>query len=100
MARKKKQRKRSKARLALPVVGGIVGAFAGPIMHLINKDPKRAVIRTVMNFSGMDPRDGSYKPERMIQGYLPIVVGAAISVVSGKLGIKRAVSRSNPFVTI
>ena len=100
MGKKNKPKKRNGRRISLSVVGGILGSLAGPIMHLMNKDPKKAVIRTIMNFSGSDPRDGSWKPERMVQGYGPIVVGALISVVAGKVGIKRAVSRSIPIVTI
>ena len=99
MARKKKVKRKSRRRIGLAVLGGIFGSIANVIPHLLNRDWIRAISRLSMNFSGVDPRDGTWKPERMVAGYGPLALGAVISVGAGKVGLKRAVSNSNPLVT-
>lgn len=101
MGRKKDKPKRKNGRrISLSVVFGFIAAFAKPILYLLDRDFKKAFAKLVMNFSGSDPRDGSYKPERMIEGYLPIGLGAGISLLAGKFGLKRQISRNIPFITI
>lgn len=94
MARKRRRRKKS---FTLPIapIAGLAAGLREPISQLIAGNYERALDWLSWNYTGYDIPTKTWKPERMMNGVLPLLIGGLVhKYIGGTLGINRALGRA------
>lgn len=99
MAPKAKTHKGRKFTIPMAIVAGLIPGLANSFNHLTKGGGIDAVrVVASRDYLGFDPRDNSWKWDRMWGGTLPIVVGMVVHKAASVLGVNRALGRAGiPF---
>lgn len=93
MAKKKKRRAKDK-RVSALIIAGLGAAFAKPIQNALEEDYEGALAEVGARFTGYNFQSRVFDLKyAVLNGYLPIVLGAIGSKVATKLGINRELKK-------
>lgn len=97
--RKKSHRRSKKITIPLAVVAGFLPGALRLKNHMTSfQDFGQEASRI---FLGYTPSDGTFKPQLMTYGTLPIVIGFVAHYAANKFGLNRVLARANiPFIRI
>jgi len=98
-----RRRTRSKHGMTIPLA--VVGGFAPLVVHEIAAFKAggiaNAATQLALRTTGYNYADGGWYPTEMVRGVGPILLGALVHKVAGRLGINRALAGAGiPFVRI
>lgn len=94
----KKKRRGGKRKISLAVVGGVTAALAPVAQRAITGDFVGAGYDLAQRMTGFNPATGTFNPAALMQGLVPIMIGAGVSMAVSKFGLNRYLNL--PFVKI
>lgn len=101
MAKKKIKRRTRKTTIPVAVMAGLAVGLSNPVKTALTGDLNLAAAQLSTGFTGYDPQTNTWKLNRMKKGILPVMVGAGVHKVAGKLGINRIIASTGiPWVRI
>lgn len=97
----KRRRSRKSSTVSMSLLAGIVAGMYAPATYLAHGDLKNTMRFVSRNYTGYDPMEGNWHIYDIRKGLVPLMIGAAVHKVAGKVGINRAIGRSGiPFIRI
>jgi hypothetical protein len=101
MARRKRSRKKSFT-IPLAPIAGLMAGLRQPITEVMAGRYNRAIDWLSWSYTGYDIPTKTWKPERMMTGLMPLIIGGLVhKYVGGSLGINRALGRAGvPLIRI
>jgi len=104
---KKRRRNNSQITIPLAVVAPLAAGLGEPIMNMI-ADPSPETIKGSLNhigliYTGYNAVEGSFQPEMLSRGLVPLVIGALVHKFVGgsPLNVNRMLARAKvPFIRI
>lgn len=93
MGKKKSTRKKRSFTIPLATVAGVIAAVAEPIQTAMTGNYIAAADQFVQGMTGYSFYQRNWKPERLMQGAVPIIMGGVVSTVATKIGVNRKLAR-------
>lgn len=94
----KRKKRGGKRKYSLAAIGGAAAALVPSIMQAVGGDPVGAAIGVGEKFTGFNAASGTFNPAALMQGLVPIALGAGIAMLASKTGLNRYLRL--PFVKI
>jgi len=94
MAKKRKRRTKKDKRVPILPLLGLGAAIAYPVQQAIGGDYEAAIAETGARFTGYNYQSKVFDLKyALMNGYLPIILGALGSKAATKLGVNRAMKK-------
>lgn len=97
----KKRRHKKSNTVSMSLLAGLAAGLYAPATYLMSGDIKNTMRFTSRNYTGYDPMESRWYPGDIKKGLVPLMIGAMVHKVAGKIGINRAIGRTGiPFLRV